>query len=222
MSYDRSVLQQTGSGHFSPVGAYDPVSDKLLILDVARFKYPPHWIHLTLAYDAMTRCDPTTGLPRGYLTLRHIGRGGLCLFRMTTSALSVTSTHALRVFQRRVRRLQDAWPGISGGNCGKAAVPGSSSGGMGGANSSTPSSLPPPVPGTVSGVCGVTSRVSVSRVMRVLDPEDKIVGTWLEKLCSSQVSAGIPHVPRTPYPIPHTLIPIYSIPHPIPHRHPDA
>jgi glutathione gamma-glutamylcysteinyltransferase len=36
ISYSRKVLGQTGTGHFSPVGAYSEKDDKLLILDVAR------------------------------------------------------------------------------------------------------------------------------------------------------------------------------------------
>lgn len=36
--YDRSALSQTGSGHFSPIAAYDEDTDSALILDVARFK----------------------------------------------------------------------------------------------------------------------------------------------------------------------------------------
>jgi len=36
ISYSRKVLGQTGTGHFSPVGAYSPSDDKLLVLDVAR------------------------------------------------------------------------------------------------------------------------------------------------------------------------------------------
>ena len=37
-------LGQTGDGHFSPIGGYDAASDQVLLLDVARFKYPPHWV----------------------------------------------------------------------------------------------------------------------------------------------------------------------------------
>lgn len=33
------MLKQTGQGHFSPVAAHDPISDSVLILDTARFKY---------------------------------------------------------------------------------------------------------------------------------------------------------------------------------------
>ena len=28
VSYDRSILSQTGTGHFSPIGSYEPSSDK--------------------------------------------------------------------------------------------------------------------------------------------------------------------------------------------------
>ena len=69
VSYHRQALQQTGSGHFSPIAAYDPVSDKVLILDTARFKYGPHWVDVPLLFDAMTRQDPETGLSRGFVLL---------------------------------------------------------------------------------------------------------------------------------------------------------
>lgn len=39
VSYNRQVLGQTGTGHFSPIGAYDEASDHVLVLDTARFKY---------------------------------------------------------------------------------------------------------------------------------------------------------------------------------------
>lgn len=39
-SYSRKALGQTGSGHFSPIGGFNEARDKVLILDVARFKYP--------------------------------------------------------------------------------------------------------------------------------------------------------------------------------------
>ncbi|KAK9733774.1 hypothetical protein RND81_04G091300 [Saponaria officinalis] len=39
----RKYVKYTGSGHFSPVGGYHAGKDMVLILDVARFKYPPHW-----------------------------------------------------------------------------------------------------------------------------------------------------------------------------------
>ncbi|KAL0489931.1 PCS3 [Acrasis kona] len=69
ISYDRRVLGQTGSGHFSPIGCYVSSLDLVLILDVARFKYPPHWVPLTTVYDAMRSVDPATNLSRGFATL---------------------------------------------------------------------------------------------------------------------------------------------------------
>jgi glutathione gamma-glutamylcysteinyltransferase len=67
VSYDRSVLLQTGTGHFSPIGGYYPEEDLVLILDVARFKYPPHWVPLELLYKAMQTVDVSTNKTRGYL-----------------------------------------------------------------------------------------------------------------------------------------------------------
>lgn len=69
LSYSREVLSQTGDGHFSPVGGYHPERDLILILDTARFKYPPHWIPLSLMFQAMQAKDMTTGKPRGYVVL---------------------------------------------------------------------------------------------------------------------------------------------------------
>ncbi|XP_062147543.1 glutathione gamma-glutamylcysteinyltransferase 1-like isoform X2 [Alnus glutinosa] len=68
-SYDRSALQQTGTGHFSPIGGYHAGRDMALILDVARFKYPPHWVPLTLLWEAMGYVDETTGQQRGFMLI---------------------------------------------------------------------------------------------------------------------------------------------------------
>jgi len=68
-SYSRRTLGQTGDGHFSPIGAYNEESDKVLILDVARFKYPPHWVSLDLLHEAMQQIDKTTGKSRGFAVL---------------------------------------------------------------------------------------------------------------------------------------------------------
>ena len=69
LSYDRKALGQTGSGHFSPCAGYNEEVDMLLILDVARFKYPPNWIKLQTMYKAMNSKDSTTEKPRGYILL---------------------------------------------------------------------------------------------------------------------------------------------------------
>lgn len=73
-SYNRRTLAQSGSGHFSPIGGYERESDSVLILDVARFKYPPHWVPLSQLYAAFQDVDPETGKPRGYLLLEATDR----------------------------------------------------------------------------------------------------------------------------------------------------
>ena len=60
-SYSRPALGQTGSGHFSPIAGYHPEKDLVLILDVARFKYPPHWVSLKLLVESMKELDLSTG-----------------------------------------------------------------------------------------------------------------------------------------------------------------
>ncbi len=80
VAYDRAALGQTGAGHFSPIAGYHAARDLVLVLDVARFKYPPHWVALARLAEATRHVDPTTGQPRGWLALRrHEGPQALCL-----------------------------------------------------------------------------------------------------------------------------------------------
>ncbi|GFN96871.1 glutathione gamma-glutamylcysteinyltransferase [Plakobranchus ocellatus] len=69
VSYSRAMLGQTGDGHFSPIAGYHAGRDLVLILDTARFKYPPHWVKLGTLLDAMKTLDSDTGKPRGYVLL---------------------------------------------------------------------------------------------------------------------------------------------------------
>ncbi|MEW5316215.1 MAG: hypothetical protein WDW38_007597 [Sanguina aurantia] len=69
VSYSRAAFLQTGDGHFSPVGGFHEDKDLALILDVARFKYPPHWVSVAQLYEAMSAIDKDTGLPRGFMRL---------------------------------------------------------------------------------------------------------------------------------------------------------
>lgn len=84
-SYSRKQFLQTGDGHYSPIGAYHAQRDLVLILDVARFKYPPHWLPLSELWLAMQRVDEDTGECRGYALLRaarHCDRVGGCLLSL--------------------------------------------------------------------------------------------------------------------------------------------
>jgi glutathione gamma-glutamylcysteinyltransferase len=74
-AYDRSAMAQTGSGHYSPIGGYHAARDLTLVLDVARFKYPPHWVSAEQLWRAMHPIDPATGRSRGWIVLRRRERG---------------------------------------------------------------------------------------------------------------------------------------------------
>jgi glutathione gamma-glutamylcysteinyltransferase len=68
-NYSRKPLGQTGDGHFSPLAAWHPERDLVLVLDVARFKYPPHWVPVARLIEAMSAVDPACGQARGWLSL---------------------------------------------------------------------------------------------------------------------------------------------------------
>mmetsp|Transcript_24810 Transcript_24810/g.69127 ORF Transcript_24810/g.69127 Transcript_24810/m.69127 type:complete len:503 (+) Transcript_24810:187-1695(+) len=53
VSYSRGVLNQTGDGHFSPVGGYNAKADRVLILDVVSAPHTPK------ATDSVIRCNPS-------------------------------------------------------------------------------------------------------------------------------------------------------------------
>lgn len=72
VSFGREVLGQTGIGHFSPVAAIHPERDLVLVLDVARFKYPPYWVKVEDLHRAMFGIDPETGISRGYSIITKI------------------------------------------------------------------------------------------------------------------------------------------------------
>ncbi|KAL6968173.1 Glutathione gamma-glutamylcysteinyltransferase 1 [Sarracenia purpurea var. burkii] len=81
-SYHRGSFKQTGTGHFSPIGGYHAGKDMALILDVARFKYPPHWVPLTLLWEAMNTIDGATGLPRGFMLISKLHRAPALLYTL--------------------------------------------------------------------------------------------------------------------------------------------
>ena len=76
MSFSRAALLQTGDGHFSPLGGYHASSDSLLVLDAAKFKYPPYWCSLPAMWRAMQATDWETGRPRGYLIVSASAAAG--------------------------------------------------------------------------------------------------------------------------------------------------
>jgi hypothetical protein len=57
VNYDRSAVGQEGGGHWSPVGSYSEKRDAFLIMDVAKYKYPPVWIPSERLFDGLATYD---------------------------------------------------------------------------------------------------------------------------------------------------------------------
>ncbi|KAI8340032.1 Phytochelatin synthase-domain-containing protein [Chlamydoabsidia padenii] len=71
VSFSRKTLGQTGDGHFSPIGAYNPDNKMVLVLDTARYKYPSYWCPIDMLYESMNPIDKSTGRPRGYFLISY-------------------------------------------------------------------------------------------------------------------------------------------------------
>jgi hypothetical protein len=57
INYNRPELGQTGGGHFSPIASYSKEQDTFLIMDVAKYKYPPVWVSASRLYAAASTVD---------------------------------------------------------------------------------------------------------------------------------------------------------------------
>lgn len=70
VNYLRAALGQQRGGHISPLAAYDAKADRFLILDVARYKYPPVWVTASDLFNAMNTTDSDNdNKTRGYVLL---------------------------------------------------------------------------------------------------------------------------------------------------------
>jgi hypothetical protein len=76
VNYLRSTLGQQGGGHISPLAAYDARSDRVLILDVARYRYPAVWVSATDLWESLRTVDNSSGRSRGLLLIRQREPGG--------------------------------------------------------------------------------------------------------------------------------------------------
>ena len=65
VNYLRRAIGQESGGHLSPIAAYHKESDRILVLDVSRYKYPPVWVKASDLWAAMTADDE--GVSRGYV-----------------------------------------------------------------------------------------------------------------------------------------------------------
>ena len=57
VNYLRMTMGEQTGGHISPLAAYDAKADRFLILDVARYKYPPVWVKTPDMFAAMNTPD---------------------------------------------------------------------------------------------------------------------------------------------------------------------
>ncbi|NET62002.1 MAG: glutathione gamma-glutamylcysteinyltransferase [Symploca sp. SIO2E6] len=67
VNYLRKTIRQEIGGHISPVAAYNQETDRFLILDVSRYKYPPVWVKAEELWQAIATIDSTSGKTRGFV-----------------------------------------------------------------------------------------------------------------------------------------------------------
>jgi len=71
VNYLRKVLGEEKGGHISPIAAYNEQTDRFLILDVSRYKYPPVWVKAADLWQAMATMDSVSGKTRGFVLVNR-------------------------------------------------------------------------------------------------------------------------------------------------------
>ena len=74
VNYLRSAMGEAGGGHISPIAAYHQPSDRFLVLDVSRYKYPPVWVKAEALWQAMKTIDSTSQKTRGFVLVQPKSR----------------------------------------------------------------------------------------------------------------------------------------------------
>ncbi len=67
VNYLRKSIGQERGGHISPIAAYSQKTDRFLILDVSRYKYPPVWVKAVDLFQAISTIDSDSGKTRGFV-----------------------------------------------------------------------------------------------------------------------------------------------------------
>jgi hypothetical protein len=73
VNYLRKAINQESGGHISPLAAYNEQTDRFLILDVSRYKYPPVWVKAEELWQAMKTIDSASGKTRGFVLIARKG-----------------------------------------------------------------------------------------------------------------------------------------------------
>lgn len=72
VNYLRATLGQESGGHISPLAAFDAATDRFLVMDVSRYKYPPVWVSTETLFAAMDSVDASNAnRRRGYVLIRR-------------------------------------------------------------------------------------------------------------------------------------------------------
>lgn len=73
INFHRKYLNEKGGGHFSPLAAYDEKTDRFLLLDVARYKYPSVWVKTDDLFRAIHLNEKEKIVNfRGYLVVNSV------------------------------------------------------------------------------------------------------------------------------------------------------
>lgn len=75
INYLRKAIGQETGGHISPIAAYHAQSDRFLVLDVSRYKYPPVWVKADELWQAINTIDSVSGETRGILFIQRSSTG---------------------------------------------------------------------------------------------------------------------------------------------------
>jgi hypothetical protein len=67
VNYLRASIGQERGGHISPIAAYNQRTDRFLLLDVSRYKYPPVWVRAVDLWQAIRTTDSDSGKTRGFV-----------------------------------------------------------------------------------------------------------------------------------------------------------
>jgi hypothetical protein len=70
VDFMRGEIGQDTGAHWSPIAAWHEGTDRILVLDVARFRYPPYWVTTEALFRAMNTQDMDSGKHRGWVSVK--------------------------------------------------------------------------------------------------------------------------------------------------------
>ncbi len=71
VNFQLETLLAVDEGHYSPLGAFDADTDRVLVLDTYRQGWEPYWVPVARLWAAMTEIDEEAGASRGFVVFRR-------------------------------------------------------------------------------------------------------------------------------------------------------